>query len=214
MWLGQIWRYPVKSMSGERVARATLTRLGVAGDRTVQLRNGRGQVITSRTHPQLLAHKATFDSETGEPLIDGVPWNATALSELAVKIAGRGARFVRDESEGRFDILPLLVATDGAIAAFGHDGRRLRPNLIIEGVEGLAEREWEGRRLRIGEALIQVHDLRGRCVMTTYDPDTQQQNLSVLRGIVKQFNGKLALNCSVLCGGMLHEGDTVELLPS
>jgi hypothetical protein len=29
------------------------------------------------------------------------------------------------------DVLPLLVATDGAIKAFGYDGRRLRPNLVI-----------------------------------------------------------------------------------
>jgi len=33
-------------------------------------------------------------------------------------------------------VVPLLVATDGAIAAFGHDGRRLRPNIAVGGVEG------------------------------------------------------------------------------
>ena len=67
-------------------------------------------------------------------------------------IVSPDARLVRDEGLDRFDILPLLVATDGAIAAFGRDGRRLRPNLVIGGVAGLEEREWEGGTLRIGEA--------------------------------------------------------------
>ena len=39
----------------------------------------------------------------------------------------------------RFDVLPLLIATDGAIAHIGFDGRRLRPNIVIGGVEGLEE---------------------------------------------------------------------------
>jgi hypothetical protein len=35
--LSQIWRYPVKSMSGERLTRAELTDAGVTGDRIVQV---------------------------------------------------------------------------------------------------------------------------------------------------------------------------------
>ena len=76
----------------------------------------------------------------------------------------------------RFDVLPLLVATDGAIAAFGRDRRRLRPNLVIGGVPGLDERRWPGRRLRIGDVVIEVDSLRGRCVMTTVDPDSLEQD--------------------------------------
>ena len=127
-------------------------------------------------------------------------------------IAGPGARLVRDDSADRFDILPLLVATDGAIAAFGYEGRRLRPNLVIGGVEGLDERTWEGRCLRIGNVLIGIEDLRGRCVMTTFDPDTLEQDRNVLLSIVRRFDGKLALNAFVIRGGTLHEGDEVELL--
>jgi len=57
-----------------------------------------------------------------------------------------------------------------------------------------------------------VADLRGRCVMTTYDPDTQAQDLGVLRRIVQEFDGVLGLNCAVLRGGAVSEGDAVELL--
>jgi hypothetical protein len=46
------------------------------------------------------------------------------------------------------------VATDGAIAALGADGRRLRPNIVIAGVEGLAERTWPGRRIRALDSAV------------------------------------------------------------
>ena len=73
----------------------------------------------------------------------------------------------RVTSLDRFDILPLLVATDGAVAAFGRDVRRLRPNIVIGGVEGLAERDWPGAELHIGDAIVRLDSLRGRCPMTT-----------------------------------------------
>ncbi len=114
--------------------------------------------------------------------------------------------------EGVFDVLPLLVATDGAITAFGHDGRRLRPNLVIGGVSGLDERGWEGRGLRIGEVVIALADLRGRCVMTTYDPDTLAQDPDVLKSIVRRFDGRLALNAAVAAGGRIRVGDEVQLV--
>ena len=127
-------------------------------------------------------------------------------------MVGAGARLVRNEHEARFDILPLLVATDGAIAAFGRDARRLRPNLIVGGVDGLDERSWEGRVLRIGSVLVALADLRGRCVMTTVDPDTLAQDPRVLKDIVRRFDGRLALNADVIQGGRLRVGTPVELV--
>lgn len=108
--------------------------------------------------------------------------------------------------------MPLLVATDGTIAAFGRDGRRLRFNLVIGGVEGLKERSWPGRKFRIGGVVIDVDSLRGRCVMTTYDPDTLKQDMAVLKDIVKRFDGELALNCAVQQGGVIELNQEVELL--
>ena len=57
------------------------------------------------------------------------------------------AMFTVNDGLDRFDVLPLAIATDGAIAALGIDGRRLRPNIVVADVEGLAEREWPGQRL-------------------------------------------------------------------
>jgi len=53
--------------------------------------------------------------------------------------------------------------------------------------------------------------LRMRCVMTTLDPDTLQQDLRVLRKIVKEASGNLALDCAVAAPGVLREGDPIIL---
>ena len=210
MKVAQIWRYPVKSMAGERLEHARIGPLGIEGDRIVHVEDAHGHVITARTHHWLLGHHAMLN-ESGEPVVDGQLWKDPKVRTAVEDIVGPGAGLVRDDSIDRFDVLPLLVATDGAITAFGRDGRRLRPNLIIGGVEGLAERSWPGQCLHIGDVIIGIQDLRGRCIMTTFDPDSLKQDRQVLTDIVRRFGGTLALNCYVIRGGEIRVGDHVEL---
>jgi len=211
MKVTEIWRYPVKTMAGEKLQRVRIGPFGIEGDRVVHVEDTHEQVITSRSHPRFLGHKGTLGPD-GEPLVDMQPWNSLETAAEVVNIVGPGAKLVRYDGIERFDVLPLLVATDGAIAAFGHDHRRLRPNIVIGGVEGLAEREWPGGCLRIGKVLIGVQDLRLRCIMTSYDPDTLVQDKEVTRSIYRRFDGKLALNCFVIEGGEITVGDEVQLV--
>lgn len=211
MKVSEIWRYPVKTLAGEKLERARIGPLGIEGDRVVHVEDVHGRVVTSRSHPRFLGHRATLGPD-GEPLVDGRPWKSSEVAMDVVDIVGPGAKLVRYDGIERFDVLPLLVATDGAIAAFGHNHRRLRPNIVIGGVEGLAERGWPGNRLRIGEVLIGVQDLRLRCVMTSYDPDTLAQDKEITRSIYRRFEGKLALNCFVMEAGEIAVGDEVQLL--
>jgi uncharacterized protein YcbX len=111
----------------------------------------------------------------------------------------------------RFDVLPMSVATDGGVAAVGVDRRRFRANVYLDGVEGLAEREWVGRALRLGDAILGVHQVRGRCVMTTFDPDTLEQDIGVLQKIYFELDGRTALDCHVVEPGRIRVGDEAEL---
>ena len=211
MHVAELWRYPVKSLAGERLTEAEIRPDGIEGDRLVQVYDARGHVVTARKHPDLLGHHGTLGPD-GEPRIDGWPWASPEAAAAIAQAVGWKARLERFTGEERFDILPLLVATDGAITALGVDGRRLRPNIVVGGVDGLGEREWPGQRLRVGEVEIAVAQLRARCVMTTYDPDTQVQDPGVLRRIVREFGGTMALDCAVLAGGAVRLGDPVTLL--
>ena len=211
MTITELWRYPVKTMAGEQLQRVGLGPLGIDGDRVVHVEDADGRVITSRSHPRFLGHKGSLGSG-GRVLVDGRSWDSPQVASEVVAIAGPGAKLVRFDGAERFDVLPLLVATDGAIAAFGHDRRRLRPNIVIGGVQGLTEGEWPGACLRIGKVLIGVQDLRLRCIMTSFDPDTLVQDKDITRDIYRRFDGKLALNCFVIEGGDIAVGDEVKLV--
>ena len=190
-YVAELWRYPVKSLAGERVSSSTLSPDGMAGDRIVRVRGPEG-VRTSRRHYRLLGLRGTLDPH-GRPLVDGHPWETDDALALVRKAAGADAWLEAFEGLDRFDILPLLVATDG-------------------GVDGLGEREWVEGELHIGEAIIRLDSLRSRCVMTTIDPDTLRLDPEVLRDIVRRFENKLALNAETVCGGTIRVGDSVELV--
>ncbi|HXD10438.1 MAG TPA: MOSC N-terminal beta barrel domain-containing protein [Anaerolineales bacterium] len=212
MHVAEIWRYPVKSLAGEQIDDAEIRADGIDGDRRVLVYNEQTRrLITSRTHPKLLGLMASV-SKDGEVLIDGRRWDDAESAHAIIRAAGPHARLIQWDGLERFDVLPLLIATDGAIKEFGYDHRRLRPNILIGGVEGLAEREWPGRKMRIGKAVIEFVQLRGRCVMTTYDPDTQEMDPAVLRHIVQKFDGTLALDTAILQGGRISVGDAAELI--
>jgi len=207
--LGQLWRYPVKSMAGERLQRTELTDLGVPGDRLVWVRGPEG-VRTARRQYRLLGLRGTLSPE-GEVLVNGHAWDSPDTAALVRAAAGEDAWLERAPAGHQFDVLPLLVATDGAVARFGRDVRRLRPNLLIDGVEGMDETTWEGAELMIGGAIIALDSLRGRCPMTTVDPDTITRDPAVLKDIGRRFGGRLALNADVARGGEIAVGDTVRL---
>ncbi len=208
--VGALWRYPVKTLAGERLETAEITTNGITGDRIVHVRGPEG-VRTSRRHHNLLGLHATLGAD-GEPLVDDQPWTSPDVLERVRAAAGPDATLARYDGPERFDVLPLLVATDGAVAAFGRDIRRLRPNIVIDGVDGMDEITWPGAELHIGDVIIALDSRRSRCPMTTVDPDTLAVDRAVLKDIIARFDGKLALNADVLRPGTIHVGDPVQLL--
>ncbi len=208
--VGALWRYPVKTLAGERLDTAEITLGGIVGDRIVHVRGPEG-VRTSRRHHNLLGLHATLGPD-GQPLVDGQPWDAPGTLGRVRAAAGADAVLAAYDGPERFDVLPLLVATDGAVASFGRDVRRLRPNIVIDGVDGMDEITWPGAELHIADVVIALDSLRGRCPMTTVDPDTLEVDRGVLRDIITRFDGRLALNAAVLSPGTIHVGDPVRLV--
>ena len=210
MHVASLWRYPVKSLRAEPLDIAELTDDGVRGDRLVHVR-GAYQALTGRSRHGLLTIPATTGPD-GEPLVDGRRWDSPEAAALVRDKAGPDASLERYDGPERFDVLNLLVATDGEVAGLGVDVRRLRPNLLIGGVAAGVERTWPGRALRIGDALVGIRSVRQRCVVTTIDPDSGAQDVDVLRRINAELGGEIALNSWVIEPGIVRLGDEVELV--
>jgi uncharacterized protein YcbX len=212
MHVSEIWRYPVKSLKGERLQETKITKLGIPGDRQIAvIRTINGRFLTSRSKPKLLGLQGSINAN-GVPTINGHLWNSTEALELVREAAGEPVTLQQIPPPQAFDILPLLVATDGAARYLNIDHRRLRPNILLADVPELEERKWPGRVLAIGDVRIHAEKLRDRCVMTTFDPDTQIQDPSVLLRIVRELDGSTALDSSVITPGKIRVGDQAHIV--
>ena len=63
--VSELWRYPVKSMLGERREQLLVTSQGCLGDRAWALRGDDDRVASAKKHPRLLEFQATFIVEPG-----------------------------------------------------------------------------------------------------------------------------------------------------
>jgi uncharacterized protein len=212
MHVSEIWRYPVKSLKGERLKETEITPLGIPGDRQIAvIRTINGRFLTSRSRPKLLGLQGSINPE-GVPTINGHPWSSDEALQLVREAAGEPVTLRQIPAPQAFDILPLLVATDGAARYLNIDHRRLRPNILLADVPELEERNWPGRTIAIGDVRIHAEKLRDRCVMTTFDPDTQAQDPSVLLRIVRELDGSTALDSSVIHSGKIRVGDAAHIV--
>ncbi|HEV7522288.1 MAG TPA: MOSC N-terminal beta barrel domain-containing protein [Candidatus Angelobacter sp.] len=212
MRVSEIWRYPVKSLKGERLEQTEITKFGIPGNRQVAvIRTINGRFSTSRSKPKLLGLQGGINPE-GVPTVNGHPWNSSQALQLVHEAAGEPVTLQQVPAPQAFDVLPLLIATDGAARYLNIDHRRLRPNILLADVPDLEERKWPGRVIAIGEVRIHAEKLRDRCVMTTFDPDTQVQDPSILLRIVRELDGSTALDSSVIHPGKIRVGDTAHIL--
>ena len=278
----EIWRYPVKSMGGEKLSRASVGVLGVPGDRGWALRDEKaGEIRGAKKLYQLMLCSAKYLTEPSSTEIpdaeialpDGSRMNASGpetsarLSELVgrqVTIWPRQPVTAREhyrraapdnpdmmvelrEIFGRlddepipdlgqfpqeimqftsplgtyFDAFPFHVVTTATLEALSQknpgakfDVRRFRPNLLIETISrinGLAEAEWSGRTIRIGNARIKLEMPTVRCVMTTLPTDALPKDPSVLRTIVHDANQNVGSYSTISQAGEISVGDEVSL---
>jgi hypothetical protein len=119
-----------------------------------------------------------------------------------------------------YDAFPLLVLTDSSLAALQAlapgsdiDVRRFRPNIVVAaGGAEFVEDAWIGRRLRVGDAVLEIPTGCPRCVMVTREFADLPQDRSIMRTLVKHHRQELGVYANVIEPGRVRAGDPVELL--
>ena len=91
--VGALWRYPVKTLAGERLDTAEVTADGIVGDRIVHVRGPEG-VRTSRRHHDLLGLHATL-APTASRSSRAEPWGAPEVLAPVRAAAGADATLAR-----------------------------------------------------------------------------------------------------------------------
>ena len=236
----ELWRYPVKSLQGERLESAMVTAGGLEGDRRFAIFDVEtGFGLTARRAPELLFASATWheDGSVDITLPDGS--HATdddALSEwLGRRVELRAAdgqtprRYENPEVDFEREAERDWAPFEGAPGAFhdssgarvslvstatigSWDRRRFRSNVLLDGAgeDGLL-----GSRIALGDAVLDVGKRIQRCVMTTRpQPGGIERDLEVLRTIARERDARLAVGALVTRPGRVSVGDALAQNPA
>jgi MOSC domain-containing protein len=132
--IAELWRYPVKSMLGERVSELLVTSGGAVGDRAWALREATsGRIASAKKYPRLLAFGATYETE---PTPDGPG---------RIKIESPdGSRFTPDDKEASAIVSEVVGARLQFESCAGADERTsIDPHTVFGDVPvGKLKPEW------------------------------------------------------------------------
>ena len=226
MDVAQLWRYPVKSMAGERIPTAEVGDRGIPGDRRLAVFELAPHLSQKRRSARyvagILQFRATLNgasTEVAGPELEPLPWDDAAV-RTSLGRACRRELELRPIPEGCFDDSPILLIHLATIAALSEelsawvDPRRFRANIYLQG-EGIAahqEPQLVGQEIRCGAAVLEVTSGCPRCSITTRDPDTWENWPQLLRHLVQAHDEMVGGYCRVKVPGRISEGDLVELV--
>jgi uncharacterized protein YcbX len=231
-----IFRYPVKSMRGERLDVANLGWHGLEGDRRLALR----RVGYRSDFPWLTATElqelilfTPRGHENGEQ--DSIPTHVRTpegkdmpafSDDLAADIGRRyGAPVEMMElRNGTFDDASIsVIASDtvreiGRLAGQSEDARRFRPNILVRLLRPSAfqEDEWVGRALSFGDGpeapAVSVTSRDVRCSMVNLDPDSARPAPEMLKAVVRANGNHAGIYGNAIRTGQISVGQSVILL--
>jgi uncharacterized protein YcbX len=214
----EVWRYPVKSMGGERLDACLISDRGLESDRRWALVDGvanrAGKLLSIRQDERLMTYHARL-ADHGVEVVTPDGEVRRLDDQLVAALAEQTARplTLRDLAGANFDDSPVLVVNLASVAAFGLeagvpiDHRRFRANLYLDGLEPEEELHWLGRRIRAGDAELEVIKRCDRCVVITRDPDTTTASPELLRILTDTHETCMGLYCGVVRPGRVAVGD-------
>ena len=230
-----IFRYPVKSMAGERLEVAELGWYGLEGDRRLAFRrtddcSGMPWLTASKL-PDLLRfaplrrdHGAQGDLPTHIRTPDGeeLPVFGQDLAKDVGRRYGAPVEMMQLR-HGIFDEASIsVIALDtvheiGRLAGRSLEVRRFRPNVVVRSLRSVPfqEDEWVGGVLQFGEGddapaiAVTMRDLR--CSMVNLDPDTAAPAPEVMKAVVGANQNYAGIYGTVTRRGRVAVGQTILL---
>jgi uncharacterized protein YcbX len=229
-----LWRYPVKSLQGERLHAAEIRAEGIVGDRAYGIVDDVTElVLTARREPRLLEAAASYfpDGSVTITLPDGSiahddtdlsTWLGHAVHLQAARpgVAGRyeialdfehedtAEWFQWDGPAGPFhDSTRTRVSLVSEATIRDWDARRFRANVLLSGA---GEESLVGSTVRAGEVELDVRKEIDRCVIVTRSqPGGIARDLDVLRTIHRERAGNLGIGALVRTPGRIAVGDAL-----
>jgi uncharacterized protein YcbX len=199
--VGALYRYPVKSLRAEQLARADVRADGFAGDR------GSALFVRSPGHPR---SGKTYRGKEQQLLhtLTAVAGAQDLARSAGLKIEAAAA------APHYFDLEPVSIVFDSwireleALAGRPVDPLRFRPNIVALAAPAFAASEHEliGTRLRAGDVTFDVVSAITRCVTPSYDIATGEPDPALHRTIVAERGNIMGIYCRVVIPGTIVTG--------
>jgi uncharacterized protein len=229
-----IFRYPVKSMGGERLEVANLGWHGLEGDRRLAFRRIEDRSgfpwLSASKLPDLVRFAPCRRDGTAEEIPthvrtpDGEEMTVFG-EELAAEVGRRYGAPVQmmQLKHGIFDDASIsVIAMDtvceiSRLAGQSPDVRRFRPNVVVRLLRAapFQEDEWVGGVLSFGEEddapAVTVTMRDERCSMVNIDPDSASLSAEVLKAVVRANQNMAGVYSTVTRIGRLAIGQRIFL---
>ncbi|MBL3705646.1 MOSC domain-containing protein [Sulfitobacter sp. BDSS02] len=89
---------------------------------------------------------------------------------------------------------------------------RWRGNIWFDGIDAWEELAWVDRDVRIGEAVLRVHERTERCPSTKSNPDTGKHDVDTLAALNAFGHQDFSVRAEVITPGTIRPGDRVEVI--
>jgi uncharacterized protein YcbX len=93
------------------------------------------------------------------------------------------------------------------------DPMRFRGNLYLDGMEAWKEFDLVGKRVRVGECVLEILMRIDRCAATNVDPATGAVDMNIPLSLRQGFGHiDCGVHAKVVMGGTIRKGDTLEVM--
>lgn len=229
--LSSVWRYPVKSMAGERLASASVTLQGIASDRMFAFVQAASLSpfpwLTGRELASILQYVPEWETgEGGRPALTvRTPAGARlpiGSEELNAELGLESGRpvYLLPNYRGSFDVAAITFMANATVngiaelSATPPEPGRFRMNFYVDTGDGppFQENDWVGHVIRVGESVrVAVTEKDKRCVMITLAPHGEAPLTPVLTAVARANDSYAGVYGSVLSPGNVNEGDAVYI---
>ncbi len=174
-----------------------------------------GTKITIKKDGKVLVQEADLTSPLSRPAIEKV-----VLDHIGPE-GSRGSVHVAEAPGAWFADVPdpyLSIQNTATLAELGRklgqteplDHRRLRANLVMGGFPAWAEMQWVGSQIEIGETVLAIEAVIGRCAATHVNPDTGIPDGDLVGTLNSVYgHNKCGVYARVVKGGRIKRGDRV-----
>jgi uncharacterized protein YcbX len=225
----QLWRYPVKSLLGERRTTLDVGENGVSGDRLYAIRDADGKFGSGKNTRRmrkidgLFKLRAVFGDNHVTVHFPGgrsIAANDAAISGILSVELGLPVTLADCTATPLFDVAPVHLLTTAALVCLKTalpesriDERRFRPNVLIEIPNNAPlESTWIDRTIQIGdEVKLRIIDRTERCGMVAMAQCELPSDPRILRHITEDSDLQFGVYAEVIATGRIRCGDVAIL---